>query len=427
LNEPTVYASLGYPKITYSSYSPYVPGKPNYTLEYQIKNITFQVGTVGADVISLDQAVGIAAQADHLSPSNYSLAEADFEPGLIINSTLVAHPGWGLFFARDYDDYWPFGDVGNDAASVEVNLDALNGTIYPSGYLPPNSAFPNGISPLPLPASLKLNVNSSVALKAVRDSNLSGIPQDLSARGSVTFMEPRIVLFGPSSDNEAFMSPLNASLSGRYVLCWVIGLYSPTLQYGYQGIFAVTAQTGELVSGWAQNMYPGTPFENVGLSSTLYSSARNLNVSTETFMIDGSVVGVSGSAPVIVPNVVIAKPGSTGTIGLNFSSTIDSQTKANLSFVNPFQGVQTFLSSGLPLGVTIQASDNSIIIPSNGQTTVNLAISVDQSAPAGTYLIGLKTSMLAPGWGQPGEGEDVIFILSIWNGTGQWPAPPNPT
>jgi hypothetical protein len=51
---------------------------------------------------------------------------------------------------------------------------------------------------------------------------------------------------------------------------------------------------------------------------------------SETFAIDGGIIGVSKRVPVTVPNVVIAKPGSTGTIELDFSSTTDTATKANL-------------------------------------------------------------------------------------------------
>jgi hypothetical protein len=222
------------------------------------------------------------------------------------------------------------------------------------------------------------------------------------------------------------MSPVNDSLIGRYELCWVIGLYSPTPQFGYQGTFAVDAQTGRLLSGWAQMMYPGTPFETVGLSSTIYSSASNLSVSTERYRIDGGVVGVTGTVPVVVPDVVIAKAGTTGSIALNFSSNIGTETKANLTFVNPFPGLQSFLPTGIPSGVTIQTS-KAFIIPSNGQVRVSLTISVNLGAPTGTFFIGARTSLLASNWSQPSEGVDVIFILSVWNGTGQWPAPPYPT
>ncbi len=429
--EPATYTNLGYPKVTYPDYSPYLPGKPNYTLEYQIKvsnsQVTsFQIGPVGGDTISLDQAVGIAANFAKLTPANFSLTEADFSPGTIINKTLVVHPLWELFFARDYHGYWPFGCAGNGAFSVEVNLDAFDGSIYPSGQIPPGCTFPTPNSILPTSAQLELNTNSSAALGAIRDSNLVDVPRELSANGVVTFMQPRLVLFGSNSNNEAFMNPINASLSGHYSLCWVIELYSPTPNYGYQGTFAVNAQTGQLLSGWAQVLFPSIHYEYVGLGSTVYSSARNINVSTEMFEIDGGIVGVSGHVPVAVPNVVIAKPGSRGTIELNFSSTIDSAAKANLSFVNPFSSFQSLPSNGLPIGVTIVPSSSSIVIPSKGQAPVELTIKVDQSAPAGTYLIGLKITMLASNWGQPSEGVSVIFVLSIWNGAGQWPAPPVP-
>ncbi len=161
--------------------------------------------------------------------------------------------------------------------------------------------------------TFELDVNSSEALRAVRNSNLSGIPEALSADGSITFMAPRIVLFGPSSDNEAFMNPVYASLNGHYDLCWVIGLFSPTPQYGYQGTFAVDTQTGKLLSGWAEALYPSMQTEGV-TGSLNYSSASSLTVSQEIFHIDGGIVGSPGSLPVTVPNVVVVGPGSTASI-----------------------------------------------------------------------------------------------------------------
>src|ERR1035441_8389675 len=43
LNLSVVYMRLGYPTVTYSSYSPYLPSKPNYTMEYQTGGVDFQV------------------------------------------------------------------------------------------------------------------------------------------------------------------------------------------------------------------------------------------------------------------------------------------------------------------------------------------------------------------------------------------------
>ncbi|MGH9918244.1 MAG: hypothetical protein ACRD6W_05150 [Nitrososphaerales archaeon] len=423
LNLSKIYAGLGLPKLTYSSYSPYLPSKPNYTLEYQTTGANFQVGSVGGGVISLDQAVGIAAVKAGLNPSGYSLAEADFEPGVIVNSTLSLHPEWILFFARAYDGYWLYGDVGNEAVSVEANVDALTGTVYPSGISPANGASStSSLESNPTPANLELNVNSSAALDAVRSSSLPGVPEALSSGGSVTFMEPRIVLFGPSSDNEAFMKPLNVSLSGQYALCWVIGLFSQTPGAGYQGIFAVDAGTGQLVSGWPQALYPNTLFESVA-GSLNYSSASNLTISQEVFQIDGGIIGTSGSLPVIVPNVVVVKPGSTASMGLNFSSTMTNGVDGTLSFTNPLPGIESLASNGVPQGVSFQFEPQSLVVPENGSANTKLLLSVSDGAPSGTYLIEVNAKLYGPQGSSQGT-SSILFFLSVWNGAGEWPPPP---
>jgi hypothetical protein len=424
LNVPGIYADMGYPKLTYSSYSPYLPSKPNYTMEYQTTTVDFQVGSVGGDVLSLNQAVDEGAEKAGLNPSNFSLAEADFEPGVIVNSTLSIHPEWILFFAQLYDGYWLWGDVGNSAVSIQVDIDALNGTASVPSVYSANGATPPSTSIPTIPASgqFELNVNSSQALDAVRNSNLSGIPEALSAAGSVTSEAPRVVLFGSSSNNEAFVNPVNSSFDGHYALCWVVTLFSPTPGYGYQGTFAVDGQTGELVSGWAQNLYPNTLFESV-VGSPNYSSGSNLTVSQEVFQIDGSVVGSLDSLSVTVPNVVVVSPGSAASIGLNFSSTMTESLNATLTLANPLPGIESLSSDGAPQGVSIQFEPPALVVPGNESTITPLTVTVDKNAPSGTYLIEVSANLYGP-QGAPQGTSEVLFFLSVWNGTGQWPPPP---
>jgi hypothetical protein len=413
LNVPRLYSDLGYPEVRYTDYTPYLPSRANFTLEYQTSNTNFQVGSVGGDAISLTNAMGLAAQKVGLNPSNYSLAYAAFYPGTIVNSTLTIHPEWYLFFARAYDGFWLFGSYGNGAFSVEADVDALNGTIR-------DSNVGLDLSNLPASGSYQLNVNSSRALESVRASSLSGVPSTLTKNGTVTSMEPRIVLLGPSSNNAAFQNPLNASLSGEKMLCWVIQLYSP--QNGYQGTFAVDAQTGELVSGWAEALYPTMHIESV-TGSLDHTSASGLAVSQEAFQINGSIVGVSGSLPATVPNVLVAKPGSTGSIGLNFSSTLTEEVNATFSFANPLLGIESLSSNGVPQGVSFQFETQSLAVPGNGRASTQLMISVAKNAPPGTYLVEVDAILHNPDgteWGTSG----VLFFLSVWDGAGQWPPPP---
>lgn len=303
LNVSAVYADLGYPKVTYSDYFPYTPSKPNFTMEYQTKDVNFQIGFVeNASVIGLDHAVELALLRLNLTVP-LQLAYATFYPGTIVNNTLTIDPMWYLFFAQVRDGFWTYGSYGNGAFSVEADVDAL------SGKAPPGSG---GVSVLALAGSegFQLGVNSSTALSTVRaeGSSISGVPPALTRNGTVTFMEPRIALLGPNSNNAAFENPLNASLSGQDRLCWVIQLSTPSPNYGYQGTFAVDAVTGKLVSGFAENLFPNTHLETV-TGSPDFSTARNLTVSEETFQISGSIIQRSGTVSVMVPNVLVLKPG----------------------------------------------------------------------------------------------------------------------
>jgi hypothetical protein len=227
----------------------------------------------------------------------------------------------------------------------------------------------------------------------------------------VTFIEPRIVLFGRTND-ALFQNPLNASLSGTYRLCWIIEMYSATPQWGYQGTFAVDAETGELESGWAQSLFPASHFESV-TGSPLYSSVRNLVIANETFQLSGGAIGSPNSVPATIPDIVIARPGSTGSIELNFSSTVSQAVIATFSFASVPSG-------GNPSGVSAGFGSKGLVIPANGQARASLLITVDKNAPSGTYLVEVKASLL----GTQSGAIPVFFFLSVWDGVGQWPPPP---
>ena len=238
MNVGSLYSAIGYPKIEYSA-------STNFTVE----DYGMDIGTLAAPVINLTQAVGIGASYGKLDPSNYTLAEAYFQPGEIVNNTLVSDPNWELFFSRIYEGFWLYGDVGQFPESVSVDVDAL--TAIASNLYKNLTALPTSGE------TFHLNINSTQALNEVRSTaNISGVPSALIENGSLVSLEPRIVLFGPSSNNEFFLNPLNSSLSGQKRLCWIVSLTSPVPQFGYQGEFAVDAETGKIDSAGVQSLFP---------------------------------------------------------------------------------------------------------------------------------------------------------------------------
>ncbi len=428
MNLSQVYVDLGYPNVTYSQSSPYLPSRPNVTLEYQTKDVNYQLGVLQTPVINLTRALesvsdsGALLNGTNNSSSGFALVSADFEPGQVVNSALEAPPTWDLSFARVYDGYWVFGEYGVGDSSAFVSVDALNGTVIKTSVEP--------AADTPAPASgtkFDLNVNESQALQVIRGiTPTQGVPQDLTRNGTVSLIQPMIVLFGPSSKNEAFQTPLDPSLSGQERLCWVVEMSSPTPGAGYQGRFAVDAETGTLDSEWAQALYPSTAEYYITGSAVLPSSSspspNNLTMSQETFQINGSVVGRPGLVPVVVPNVLIMKPGSSAMVGLNFTSTfaVENVTVSPQSFSNPLPGFQNLSSDGLPAGVSAQFLTASVVVPANGNGIATISISANESAPSGTYLLKLNAA-----WSNIAGGQSsVAFLLTIWDGTGQWPPPP---
>ena len=126
--------------------------------------------------------------------------------------------------------------------------------------------------------------------------------------------------------------------------------------------------------------------------------------------------------PVVVPNVLVIKPGSSSKIDLNFTSSFpDRSMNMSLeSFSNPLPGVQVLSADGLPAGVSAQFLTPSVVVPANGTAVGAISISADKNAPSGTYLMKLSAAWSSPAGGQ----SSVVFLLTVWNGAGQWPPPP---
>jgi hypothetical protein len=231
-------------------------------------------------------------------------------------------------------------------------------------------------------------------------------------------MSPRIIKFD-SAANFAVLHALNSTLDGTSRLCWAISLTYPaqTSRQGWGGVFAVDAQTGKLDSEFVGPILPES-IPAMVRSNLVQSSAHNITISQETFQMSVNATGLPHSVPVVVPGVLMARPGSTASIQVNFASNFENYFVANLTFSNPLPNLQNLSPNGLPPGVSASFSNNTIALQGAVSTTRTIFLTIKADAPTGTYLLYLNTvlpSLLVP----------VPFFFTIWNGTGQWPPPPS--
>jgi hypothetical protein len=411
LNASEAYASLGYPLVYYDYYTTlYQPSLPNFTMFYRAQDFgNIEVGVVESPVISLDRAVGPAAVYAGLDPFNYTLGEATFVPGDVFNGTMVGHPAWFLYFAQIHDGYWIEGNEADAAGSlsIEVTVDALNGTVL---HMQGNKLI------LPNTGQFDLRVNASAALRTVRESNMTGIPAELTKDGTVDFMEPRVVIPHEYPSTGWF----DSSLPGHSVLVWIVSMSYPTsASTTERGTFIVDAQTGALIAGDSGENLGGFTFGERYSGSVVNSTATNLIFSNETFTVNGSLIGKQGSVQVVAPSVLVVRPGSAGSVELNFT-VIAPKVPPNLtlSLVNPIPGYQNLSFNGSPPGTSLQFSRPALTLVGNGSVYPTLLVSVSSKAPPGTYLIE------ADGTFGSSPRIKVLFFLSVWDGVGAWPAPP---
>ena len=415
-----IYRQAGYPEIAYDGWLQYSPSLPNYTVyirTLQAPGVYFKLGTLRVPVINFSIAIRLATSTANLDLARYNLVLAYFGPGFIVNETLYDHPTWSFYFARVYENFWLYGSyaAGSSVCSAVISVDAFNGTVRSDGLIENDPYLPT------LGEHFELKVNATEALQTVRVSDLKDVPKTLTANGTVRMIEPRIILLGPGS-NGAFENPLDASLSGKKRLCWIIELYSPVPEYGYFGTFAVDAETGKLVAGYTQTGYPSLQYYTVN-GAVIDSSAHNVTVSEQSFPVDGRIVGISGTVLLIVPDVIVIRPGASGSIELNITSDHPQDVNVNLTVVNPLPDVQSLEVNSNPPEVSIRFAKQQTSVSANGSSQVTLLISAQDDAPQRTYLMEANFSYIYPSWNWPARG-NLLFLLTVWNGEGPWPPPP---
>jgi hypothetical protein len=279
------------------------------------------VGSVEIPVLGLAQALHLAEEHAGLSQANYSLVDADFQPGTIVNDTLKSPATWSLGFARVQDGYWFFGSADDDGATNLVTLNAVSGLVLQSLSLPAAE---------PVLGNYSLTVSASQALATVRGLDLLNLPDGFTESANVTSITPRIVQLGVSSHTFYLYAPEN----GQYRLCWNVSLSYETSdlpEYQWQTAFYVDGQSGQVLAASAEEVFQPGPGAVVS-ASFVSSSAQNLTVSQQTFQMNTSLAGFPNPVAVDVPNVIVVRPGLTGAIPINFSYDGPAYVEANLDF-----------------------------------------------------------------------------------------------
>jgi hypothetical protein len=408
---PAVYQGLGYPKQTVGGYINGEQVNSSYIFGYRLSKFGLDAATVYAPVMNLSEAVMKVASAANLAPGNYSLSSAEFDPGLIVNGTVSVPASWTLMFAQVYDGFWLYGGT-TFGYSITSTVDTTTGSVRSFSYP----------APTPVPGTYKLKVSSSQALQSIRDHGAVGsVPSVLALEGNVTSMRPMIVMFGPSQYGGYFDNPLDPSLNGQERLCWVIEMTETAGPGGggYQGTFSVDAETGQLLSAWSDQLFPASNYGGV-TGNWVLPSAKNITVSQETFQLDTQFLGQPTSATV-VPQVFWVRPGTTASIELSSSNSFSNVGTLTLAFANPLPGLQNLSNTGLPPSVSARLSDQTLAFQGAGSLLTNVSFSVAPTAPSGTYLL----EILGTANGSNSLWLVVPFFLSVWNGTGPWPAPPH--
>ena len=429
-----VYEDLGYPKIFWD------PRSPNYTVHYHAAPIYYDLGYLKMPAIDLEEALEIAlrvvnatpigyfkmsVKAANITPQNYKLVSAYFSPGRVINGSLIIEPTWSLNFVRVFKGYWIWGGLG-DYSNINVIVDAFRGVVRQvSRYeedLPPSNA------------TFNLRINSSQAVQILRSSNIPGIPDQLLRKGAVRLIDLRIARISPDAKNLLLQSPVDPKFINKYRLYWFIilsgeNIRGENLTYPV-GSFLVDAETGEVAAATYYTTLLGMKWQTV-FTKLNYSSAENLSIENATITAcpkftrefpppeDSLIKPVIKLScfPLVVENVVVVKPGSSGKIYLQIKPiNIDSDVILSFKAVDPL-GNQDIPRSLISFPSNAVAKNGSTI-------SVPITITAPQNARQKTYLIELDTYWKMPDWSHAMKTR-AFFLLSVWDQSGEWPRPPS--
>jgi len=429
LDEGATYSTLGYPQLNGDGDNPINELSPGYVYFTQFPNaLDASLGIVRVPSISACQALGEAISSLGINSSDYKLARVVINDGEINTANSVDHPSWVFYFAQVYQGYWLDVDSATGfSASAEVYQDT--GVARPSPH------------PLTLPPdeNISLSVSYAQALQAIKHATMN-IGPGFVANGTVDSVDLRVAqVYKVPTGTYATIQPLNATTSvANLRLLWIITTGVPN----FLGYFVVDAVSGQIVEAEGEDTRPCGSSPTCGIvysipsgvySSPLYAQVSGAGVTRQSFVINGTAVGLNGTYSVLVPNVLVMRPGSQASVGLNLTGLGRQCNQTGNSGESTGGAAQTTLTStvtgtycgpyeisplavSVPENVSVTFARPNVSVPMGGNATDTMLISVADNATQGTYIVFLRNP--------PSTASYSYFILSVWDGQGTWPVLP---
>jgi hypothetical protein len=422
LNDGPIYSELGYPLIPGNGDSAFSYPEPAFVYFVQFPNgpgLDVNLGNVQMPMISACQALGDAIDHLGVDPQNYSLAAVSINDAELNIGFPTLEADWIFYFAQLHQGYW-VDSPGEDTDEQGIGLAAAVTVNAVSGH---TTGGVNAVS-LPSGADIALNLNASQAIQVVRHTTKMNEGPDTVANGTVYSMELRLATIrAVSGGSYVHIEPVtNTTTAGQIGLVWIITTSFPN----YVGFFVVDARTGQVVEAEGESTLPCGGAPNCGtMADTLipigaypdYGRTQGMNVSTESFEVNGSALGINGDFPVDVPHVVVMSQGSSGSMEVSFTGNPNICT----GNCTPFTDEYLPSLSTMPSGVSMNFSETNIPVPASGTANDTLHISVSPSAAQGTYIVFFEFP--GPGGGGYATSSGYL-ILSVWDGQGPWPVLP---
>ena len=425
INEGALYSQLGYPFLSGYTTGNYIdPLRPSFIYFVQFpEGFDVPLGNLEIPMSTVCQGIGYAASRLGLDPSNYTLAGVSLNAAELNIAFPATTASWDFYFARVYQGYWIEGTIdGSYSAAARVN--AVTRNVYDVSQ---ENYTLSGQSPVQ-----GLSVNSSQALELVRHTTMNHVPSAV-ANGTMDSMDLRFATFyNVKGGLYPAIHQVNSSTQTQELrLLWVITTSAPN----YVGYFVVDAVSGQVLEALAESTLPcgggpcgTTTSRPMGVTATpVFNQAHGLAVQPESFQVDGRVFGLNGTYSVYVPHVVVVAPGTSGTLGLTLqgleADCPPNRTGSSSQTIITVQNCPTAYqvspsTTQLPTGVSVSFSQPSVNVAAGETLNETMTISVSASAAQGTYMVFLRsapnTSGVLGGY----------YILSVWNGKGQWPVLP---
>ncbi len=315
-----IYAYLGYPRLSLPK------DGVNVTYWIALKYDKIKLGYVEMNALDLLDAwrncinylkshlreILPNASIQQLKKLGFSLVEAEFDRGKVVNDTLISRPVWVFEVALTWDGYRI---ASIEGGNLVVEVDALSGNVsIDTIYIVPSYVLPPPSFKAPKVKDLSLAKTRELVIEALRkylknDLQAFSVIEKYSNRMTIDLLLAKLGPNGSLSETALGSNVVNPSLEGSwrlYLLAREENIPSPgppltrSKALNASCMFLVDLETDRLAAFDCYQLYPPMPWIGIGIDAEIANASRGVAMAWRTIRVGNEVI----NAAIVMPNAI---------------------------------------------------------------------------------------------------------------------------